>query len=88
MYKTVVAIRAGYHDARRIKPGTVFEVPKKMKGSWFVDHKPGAPIPVEAAKEPDPFAGQALQRGQTAQTGGPPATLGDAAPPQDQEPLA
>ena len=84
MFKTVVAIRAGYHDARRIKPGTIFEVPKKMKGSWFVDHKPGAPVPVEAAKEPDPFAGQAPQRGQP---NGPPATLGQAIPP-DQEPLA
>jgi hypothetical protein len=79
-YKTVVATRAGYHDARRIYPGTVFQVPAKLKGSWFKDHKPGAPIPVEQIREPDPYTAQAPQVGQPARQ---PATLSEMHPPPE-----
>lgn len=77
-HRTVVATRAGFHEARRIAPGTVFEVPIKMKGSWFKNHTPGAPIPAEAVKQPDPYTAQAPQanQGQTA----PPVALSQVNP--------
>lgn len=37
----VKAIALGFYKGTRIRPGTVFDVPEKMTGKWFVpvEHK-------------------------------------------------
>lgn len=49
--RTVVALRLGFRNGGRVRPGTVFEVPVGEKASWYVDHSPLSAPEAPAAEQ-------------------------------------
>lgn len=58
--KEVRAVRPGFYDGERKRPGDVFEVDAKDNAKWFVDAK--APKPEKAKKPAKPAYRKAQEK--------------------------